>query len=154
LTATPAEERLEEIAEPGAAELKLNATAIAAAEGVTSPAPAALSPARRRLEATARLVPIGAKLIVFLALLGVAQDFVRFIDLLKLFLRAFLVLCDVGMVLAREFAERALDFIRARRLRDTERLVVISELNSHRREEFLRMDRDVQPTFRPPLQSL
>jgi len=51
--------------------------------------------------------------------------------LLELFLGGRFVLRDIGMILARELAEGAPDLIVARRLRDTERLVVISELHRH-----------------------
>src|SRR4029077_13487652 len=78
--AAAAEKRFEEIAKSGAAELELNSAAVTAplirsAAGLTAPL-------RWRLE-SARLVPIGAELIVFLALLRIAKDFVGFVDLLK-----------------------------------------------------------------------
>jgi len=67
--ASAAEKRFEEIAESGAAELELNSAAVTAplirsAAGLTAPL-------RWRLE-SARLVPIGAELILFLALLRIA----------------------------------------------------------------------------------
>src|SRR6266705_4833629 len=88
-TTTPAAEKsFEEIAEPGASEFKLDAAAIAAP--LIKSSARLTTPLRWRLE-TARLLPIGAELIVFLALLRIAQDFVGFIDLLKFFLGDFFV---------------------------------------------------------------
>src|SRR5437764_3994484 len=127
---TAAEKRFKEIAESGPVEFKLDAAAIAArliksTAGLTAPL-------RRRLK-SARLVPIGAELIVLLALFRIAQDFVGFVDLLKFFFGRFLVLGDVGMIFARQFPERAFDFVIRRGLRNTERFIIVPELHSHRR---------------------
>jgi hypothetical protein len=127
-----AKNRLEEIAETSAAELKLD-PAILAAPLMKSAAGLLrfpLLPAGRRLK-SAWPVPIGAQLIVFLALLRIAQDFVGFIDLLKLFLGSFFVPGDVRMIFAREFAKRAADFLSAGRFRHAERFVVIAKLDRH-----------------------
>ena len=51
---------------------------------------------------------------------------------LRIFFRRFFIFRDVGMMFSREFAERALDFIVRRRLRNAEGLVIISKLNCHR----------------------
>ena len=133
LTAPAAEERLEEIAEPGAAEFELDAAAVPAGLTPESAARSAAAPIRRRLK-SARLIPIRAELIVFRALLGIAQDLVGLVDLLEFLLgRGFLLrLGHIGMVLARELAEGAFDFVRAGRLRDAERLVIIPKLNRHK----------------------
>ena len=71
--AATAEECFKEIAEPGSIELKLNATPIAAP--LIEPAARLLAllllPARRWLETTG-LIPVCAKLVIFLALFGIA----------------------------------------------------------------------------------
>src|SRR3954452_21885580 len=101
LPASTAKERLEEVAESGPAELELNA-AVSSAERIRTAALLLSSPPGWRLEAAARLVPVGAELIILLPLRWIAQDFVRFVDLLELLFGAFLILRDIGMVLPRE----------------------------------------------------
>src|SRR5207302_3897061 len=125
--ATAAKKSFKKIAESGAVEFKLDTAAtrlIKSTAGLTAPL-------RRRLK-SARLVPIGAELIVLLALLRIAQDFVGFIDLLKFFFSRLLVLGDVGMIFARQFPERAFDLVIGRSFRDAESFVIIPELHSHR----------------------
>src|ERR1700730_10667520 len=130
--AAAAKKLLEEIAEAGAVEFELDAT-VAAAIAIESAAWLALlrSPVRWRLKSS-RLVPIGAELIVLLALLRIAQHLVSFINLLEFFFSGLFILRDIGMIFARQLAERALDFIVARRLGDAERFVIIPELHRHR----------------------
>src|SRR4029077_13442629 len=85
-TAAAAEECFEEVAEAGSVELELNSAAIAAP--LIKAAAGLLSlplPVRRWLE-PARTIPISAELIVFLALLGIAQHLIGFVDFLKFFL--------------------------------------------------------------------
>jgi hypothetical protein len=53
-------------------------------------------PLRRRLKTAARPVPIRAELIVFLPLLRIAQNFVRFVDFLKFFFGDLFVLGTSG----------------------------------------------------------
>src|SRR5256885_122182 len=125
-----AEKRFKEIAESSAAEFKLDSTAAIAAPLMKSAA-GLLPPLRRRLK-SAGLVPIRAELIVFLAFLGITQDFVGFVNLFKFFLSRFFVLRDVGMMFAREFAECAFDFVIRRVFRNAERFIVIPELHCHR----------------------
>ena len=105
-----AKELFEEIAEPGPAELEFHATAITSGVAAESTARLLPAPSRRRLK-PARLVPIRSQLVVFPALLGVAQDLIRFVELLEFFFRDRLVLVDVGMVFARQFAERLFDLV-------------------------------------------
>src|SRR5438876_11522277 len=82
--AAPATEKcFEEVAESCAIKLELNAAAVAAP--LIKSAAGLLSlplPLRRRLE-PARSIPIGAELIIFLALFRVAQRLVGFVDFLK-----------------------------------------------------------------------
>src|SRR5438270_5417655 len=92
-----AEKCLEEIAEAGAAEFKLDTSVIAAAPLIRSATRLLRSPSGRRLKSTG-LVPIGAELIVFRPLLRIAQAFVGFVYLLELFLGGFFVFCDVGVI--------------------------------------------------------
>src|SRR5947209_2423792 len=125
--AAAAEKGFKKIAKPGAAEFKLHAATpirlMEAAAGLRSPL-------WRRLK-SAGLVPVRAELIVFLALVRIAQDFVGLIDLLEFFLGRFFVLRDVRMIFAREFSKRAADFVLGRFLRDTERFIIIPELDCH-----------------------
>ena len=103
-------ERLKKIAEARAAEFELDTAAVRASP--TLEAAARLSctaPSGRGLEASG-LIPICAQLIVFPALLRIAQDFVGFVNLFELFLRSHFVLGDIRMVFARELTEGGLGF--------------------------------------------
>ena len=133
LAASAAEKRLEEIAEPGAAEFELNAAAVPPGVTAESPARSAPSPIRRRLK-SARLIPVRAELIVPGAFLGITQDLVSLVDLFEFLLSRdfFFGLGHVGMMFARELTKSAFDFIGTCRLRNTQRLVVIPELNRHK----------------------
>src|SRR5204863_1433833 len=128
-TSSAAEKRLEEIAEAGPAKLELDSTAIAAPL-IKSAAGLLSLPLWWRLE-TARPIPIGSKLIVFLPLLRVAQNLVRFVDFLEFFFGGFFVLGHIRVVLARQLAKSTANLVLARRFRHTERLVIISKLNGH-----------------------
>src|SRR5205823_8221021 len=92
-TAAAAKECFEEIAESSSAELKFHTAAIATPL-IKSAAWLLALPLRRRLE-TARPVPIRAELVVFLSLFRVAQNLVRFVDLLKFLLGDLFVLRHV-----------------------------------------------------------
>src|SRR5205823_7729953 len=87
-------------------------------------------PVRRWLE-PARTIPIRAELIVFLALLGIAQHLIRFVDFLKLFLSDLFVLGNVGMIFPCQLAKRAANLVVGGRFRNTECLVIVSELYGH-----------------------
>src|SRR5205085_9776197 len=71
--ATAAEKRFKKIAESGPVEFKLDTAAAISARLIKSTA-GLTAPLRRRLKSP-RLVPIGAELIVLLALLRIAQYF-------------------------------------------------------------------------------
>ena len=73
-------------------------------------------------------MPIRSEFIVAFAFLGVAEHLVSFVDFLEFLLGHFLVLRRIGVVLTREFAERAFDFSLGCGLGDSECLVVIAEL--------------------------
>src|SRR5581483_9650975 len=73
--------------------------------------------------------PVGAELVVLLALFGIPEDLVRLVDFLELRLRALVARVDVGMELARELAERLLDLLFSRRLGDPERRVIVLEIH-------------------------
>ena len=126
------EERFEEIAKASSTELELYAAVASSGPTETSTC-AAVPPIRRRLE-SARLVPIRPEMVVFRALLGIAQDFVGLVDLLEFLLGRgfFLRLGHIRMMFSRELAESAFDFIGARRFRHAEGLVIVPELNRHR----------------------
>ena len=129
-SAPAAEECFEEIAESRSAKFKLNPAAAIAAPLLKSTT-RLTAPLRRRLKSTG-LVPVRAELIVFLALLRIAQDFVGFIDLLEFFFGGFFVLGHVRMLFPRKFAKRAPDFVLGRGFRNPKRFVIISELHCHR----------------------
>ena len=117
----------EKIAETGAAKVKLEIGDRFA--GTTRP-PRAPFPARRRTK-TRALLPVGAEFVVSFALLGVAQDFVRLVDFLELFLRGLFVFGDVRVILPREFAEGLANLLVARAAPDAQCLVVILKLDRH-----------------------
>jgi len=98
---------------------------ISAAGLLSSPLPAGW-----RLE-PARPIPIGAELIVFLALFRIAQHFVGFVDFLKFFFGGFFILGDIGMIFPCQLAERAANLVVRGRLGNTKCLVVISKLYRH-----------------------
>src|SRR5215468_6278867 len=77
------------------------------------------------------VVGVEAKLVVNLALLGIAEDFVRFRKSLELLFGGLIAGIHVGMVLARKLAERLLDFVGRGRLLDTQRRVVVFGLGRH-----------------------
>src|SRR2546423_13292926 len=128
------EKRLKKIAETRAAEFEVDPAAVACRMAAEAPAGLRV-PSRRRLK-SARLIPVGAQFVVFLPLFRIAQDLVSLINLLKFLFRGRLVLVDVGMILARELSERFANLIVARRFRNAERFVVISELNCHLGQSF------------------
>ena len=103
-----------------------------AASGPAAAASAAGSlPSGRRTKLRAGL-PVGAELVVFLALAGVAEDFVGLVDFLELGLGVFLVFGDVGVELAGELAESLLDVGLAGVTGDAEGLVIIFIADGHR----------------------
>src|SRR4029453_11225430 len=130
-TAAPAAKKcFEEVAESGSAELELDPAAAITTPLIKPTAWLLSFPLRRRLE-TARPVPIGAELIVFLSLFRIAENLVRLVDLLKFFLGGLFVLGHVRVILARELAKSAANLILARRFRHPECLVIISKLDGH-----------------------
>src|SRR5580692_5905500 len=78
------------------------------------------------------VVRIKPKLVVNLALLGIAQDIVGFRKRLELLLRGLVSRIDVGMVLARKFAERFANVLGGGRLFYAKRGVVVFGLCCHR----------------------
>ena len=89
-------------------------------------------PGRRHRSAGALVgLPVGAQLVVGLALLGVAEDLVGLVDLLEA-LSAAGALVDVRMVLARKLPEGLLDVGLAGRPRDAEGRVVVAGTPSRR----------------------
>ena len=73
--------------------------------------------------------PVGAELVVLLALLRIAEDLVRLVDLLELRLGRLVAGVHVGMMLAGELAVRLLDLFLRRALGDAERLVIVLEFH-------------------------
>jgi hypothetical protein len=74
-------------------------------------------------------LPVGPEAIVQLALLGVAQDLVRLVDLLEARLGLGVAGVDVGVVLARELAERGADRLLARLAPHAQYPVVVPEVH-------------------------
>src|ERR1017187_6118699 len=122
-----AKDILKEVAETGSVKVKFVTAIGVRARGPTTEL---LLPVRRRTELLP-LLPIRAQRVVLLAVLGVAQHLIGFVDLLEPFLRILLVLGDIGMVLQRQLAEGAVNILLARRPRHTQNLVVVLELDSH-----------------------
>src|SRR5262249_12488840 len=73
--------------------------------------------------------PVRTELVVLLALRGVAEHLVRFVDFLEARFGGLVARIDVGVMLARELAEGLLDFLLGRGLRDAKRRVVILEVH-------------------------
>src|SRR5205085_10304825 len=129
LAAAAAEKCFKEIAETRSAEFEFHATVAGSITLESSPSSPPV-PAWRRLKST-RLIPIRAQLVVLLPLLRIAQDFLCLVDLLEFLLGGRFVLRHIRMIFAREFPEGAPDLVVARTLRNTQRLVIVSELHSH-----------------------
>ena len=68
-------------------------------------------PRSARRSAGRNMIRIEAVLIVHLALFGVAQDIVGFLDLLKTLLSRFVARIQIGMILARQLAIRLANFV-------------------------------------------
>src|SRR5262245_18129660 len=136
-TAT-AEERLEEIREGVLApehlvHLFLRHRAIA---GLAAASEVRVPRARlTRIESLARAglfvgTPVGAELVVLLALGGIAEHLVRLGQILEARLRSLVARIDVGVVLARQLPVRLLDLLLGRGFGDAERRVVVLEVHS------------------------
>ena len=92
---------------------------------------AALRPGARTARRAGLFVhaPVGAKLVVFLPLGGIAQDLVRLVDLLELGLGRLVARIDVRVMLAGQLPERLLDLFVGGRLGHAERPVIILEVH-------------------------
>src|SRR5271166_1683295 len=82
---------------------------------------AGISLRRRRIN----VVGVETKLIVDLALLGLAENVIRLGERLELLLRGLVARVHVGMVFARKFAERLADLLRRSRLLHPENRVIV-----------------------------
>src|SRR5579884_1378881 len=125
--ADPREEHVEEVGEParpaGAAGTARSADVeIEAAEvGVLRLTVRALL-----LGLARRALPVRSEDVVLLALLGIAENLVRFLDVLELLFRGFLVVrIRVRVPFPRELAVRALDVFLGGRLRHAENRIVV-----------------------------
>src|SRR6266540_937267 len=76
--------------------------------------------------------PVGTELVVLLALLGIAEHFVRFVELFEPGFGRLVARIDVGMVLPRQLAVRLLDFLLRGCLRHAERRIVVFEIHCSR----------------------
>src|SRR5262249_28458166 len=72
---------------------------------------------------------VRAQLVVLLALLGIAEDLVGFVQLLEARLRRRVAWIDVGVVLARELPVRLFDLLLGGGLRHAEGGVVVFEIH-------------------------
>ena len=121
------EKLLEEIAEAGAAKMKL---LVSAARPAPAPTAGETFPTGRRAEFGA-LLPVRTEFVVFLALGGIAEDFVSLVDFLEFLFGGFFVLGDVGVILARQLAESLFDFFVGSGARHTQDFVIIFKLHRH-----------------------
>src|SRR5579872_7213196 len=113
-------------AEPTGAEPTATGSKSAGARAESAP----LSAARLlRLLERFRVLPVLPVLIVFLSFVGIAQYFIRLIDLLEPAVRLLVVGIKVRMVLPREFTICRLDLILSGRLANTQYFVVIDKLH-------------------------
>ena len=76
-------------------------------------------------------LPVGSQLVIFPTAFGIAQNLVGFVEFLELFFGRFLVLGDIGMILAREPAKCLLDFFVRRPGSHPEYPVIVFEFNGH-----------------------
>ena len=76
--------------------------------------------------------PIGSELVITLALLGITQDVVGFLDFFELILCALVVGVDVWMVLAGELPVGFFDFVVPRGPSNSESFVIVLKLYRHR----------------------
>ena len=88
--------------------------------GLTGPRPWPAARTARR-----NVVGIETVLIVNLALLGIAQDVVSFLNFLEALLGGFVARVQIGMILARQLAVRLADLVFFGGARYTERFVII-----------------------------
>jgi hypothetical protein len=73
--------------------------------------------------------PVGAQLVVLLALDRIAEHLVGLVDLLEFCFRRLVTRIHVRVMLARQLAERLLHLLVGGRLGDAERCVVVLELH-------------------------
>src|SRR5581483_3942933 len=126
-TAPSAEQRFEEIAEAGGA-----ASGTGCAEEIAKVLviTVRLLPSRWRSEVRARL-PVCAEPIIALALLGIGQDRVGFIEFFEFFLGRFIPGIDIRVILASEYTVGFFDFLFGRGTGDAENFIVVAKLYRH-----------------------
>ena len=81
--------------------------------------------------------PIGTQLVVLFTLYRIAEDLMRFINLLEFLFSQLFILRHIGMILSGEFAEGLLDLVVARAARNSQRHVIIFKLDGHREKFYL-----------------
>jgi hypothetical protein len=77
------------------------------------------------------MIPIRSQFVILFPFLRVAENFIRLVEFLEVFLSGFLVFGDIGMVLSGEFAERLFDRFSTCVSMHAENLVIILEFNGH-----------------------
>src|SRR6185295_1677454 len=76
--------------------------------------------------------PVGAELVVLLALGRIAEDLVGLVDLFEFRFGRFVTRVDVRVMLARELPEGLLDLLLGGALRHAERGVIVFEVHGYR----------------------
>src|ERR1019366_5856946 len=103
----------------------------AVARRVRIPSATRLWPIPRRWRELLTGFPVLSKAVVFLALVFIAQNFIRLVDLFEFFFTRFIVRVYIGMVLPSTLSVRLLDLVLRRRARQSEDFVVVLKLNGH-----------------------
>src|SRR5207253_9686272 len=94
-----------------------------------APAGERLPPGRRAKISSG--IPVRAQLIVLFALGGIAKNLIGLVDFLEFFFGLLFVLCDIGVVLAGEFAKSFLNLRITGSAGNTEYFVIVFVLNRH-----------------------
>ncbi len=115
---------LEEVAEAGAGEVEVLGFGFRAT---------GLPGLRRVMLVGGGVLPAGTELVVFAAFLGIAEDFIGFVDFFEFGLGGGFVGGDVGVVDAGEFAEGLFNFVLGRLPGNAEGGIVVLEFDGHGR---------------------
>ncbi len=119
------EELAEEIAEAGAPARASSAAKIEAFEIEIDSRFARMRSGTSAGPAGREIIGVKAVLVIHLALLGVGKNVVGFLKLLEFFLGGFVARIQIGVVLAREFAEGGANVLGSGFARDAKEVVVV-----------------------------
>ena len=125
--AAAAKKLAEEIAETCAASSTGAAAATAEIETVEIEIDVAVAAARSALAVVAggNVFTVKTVLIVHLAFFAIGQNVVGFLQLLEFFFGSFVAGIEIGVIFAREFAERGANILGGGFARDSEKLVIV-----------------------------